>query len=182
MNELKSDHESFISRTSEDRLVQNSGLKIGKKRNPDKENSSQRKNFEEQVDNIQEYQDERMALAISLGKKFNQMIKDSTLEENKGPIQKSLETEILQSWQDFILRNNNPPPEDVETPEGYGSLAGILMSFKALIDLRNKTNQTNFRLEKISKELEMYKSTCDTLFERISLLEDKLSKENQEKE
>lgn len=144
-------------RTSEERLVQNAGLKLSNKKSVFAEKKQVRERFNEAVDRVQETQATGVHRALELGQKFNKIFNDKTLPENKGPMGKSLEKEVLREWQNYIMEMNNPPDDDFATPEGAGSLSGLLMAFSALLKLRDRANSAEFRVQELEKEIKSLK-------------------------
>lgn len=144
-------------RTTEDRLVQNAGLKLSNKNSVFAEKQAVREKFNEAVDRVQETHVEGVQRALELGQKFNKIFNDKTLPENKGPMAKSLEKEMLREWQNYIMEMNNPPDDDLTTPEGAGSLSGLLMAFSAILKLRDRANYAEYRVQELEKELKALK-------------------------
>ena len=125
-------------RTTEDRLVTNTGLKISNKKSVFAGKQEVREKFNQVVDRAQETHVDGVHRALELGQKFNKIFNDRTLSDNKGPMTKSLEKEVLREWQNYIMQMNNPPEDDFTTPEGAGSLSGLLMAFSAILKLRDR--------------------------------------------
>jgi len=144
-------------RTSEDRLVQNAGLKLSNKKSVFDEKKAVREKFNDAIDRVQETHFEGVQRALELGQKFNKIFNDKTLPDNKGPMAKSLEKEVLREWQNYIMEMNNPSDENLTTPEGAGSLSGLLMAFSALLKLRDRANSAEYRVQELEKELKAVK-------------------------
>lgn len=154
-------------RTSDERLKTNAGLKLSNKKSIFSEKKEIRERFNEAVDATQESRVEGVHRALELGKKFNKIFNDKTLPENKGPMTKSLEKEVLREWQSYILELNNPPDDDLTTPEGAGSLGGLLMAFSALLRLRDRANTAEYKVQELEKEIKALKLAM-TQFETSS--------------
>jgi hypothetical protein len=144
-------------RTSEDRLQTNAGLKLSNKKSVFSEKREIRERFHEAVDAAQEKHHDGVHRALELGQKFNKIFNDKTLPDNKGPMVKSLEKEVLREWQNYIMEMNNPPDDDLTTPEGAGSLGGLLMAFSALLKLRDRANTAEYRVQELEKEIKTLK-------------------------
>lgn len=81
-------------------------------------------------------------IAVELAKQFWSIAKDTTLEKNKGPIQKSLEKEVIGKLLEFASSLNN----DTSEFEGAGSMAIIMLLLKISLHLRDNNNSLNYKL------------------------------------
>src|SRR6266705_5360640 len=104
-------------------------------------------NFNEQVS---DYQTQQAALVKKSGEltgKFMNFIKDSTLKENKGPIQLEMEQQICRDLTDLSLELN----QDEHQPEGIGSAGMTLLLLKIVMFQRDKINEMSYKLSKLEK-------------------------------
>lgn len=147
---------SFDNQLPEERLTKNAGIKL--KNKEVLESQDIKKKFEEAVDQYQQNSNENISKAIELGQKFISLLNDKTLSANAGPMQKSLEKELLKEWQSYILEMNNPPESDLTTPNGMGSLSGILLLFSCIIRLRDRANNLDFKIHLLEKEINQLKT------------------------
>ncbi|HVI40810.1 MAG TPA: hypothetical protein VM577_09130 [Anaerovoracaceae bacterium] len=85
-----------------------------------------------------------------LGSKFVEMMKDKTLPENKGPIQQSLEKEILGKLINFAIDLNN----DMDEPkDSMGSIGLLALVFKSTLVMRDKYNLLEYKVEQLERQL-----------------------------
>ena len=148
------------SRTSEERLKQNSGIKLSNKKSSLPDGLDLKQRFNDAVDDSVKESSEQIKQIIILGEKFKSILSEKRLPENMGPIQKSTEKEIVSEWRDFINTLNN----DEDKPYGYGSLAAILLIFGSLIKFRDRANMVEYKNQMLEAELKEIK-------ERLSKLE-----------
>lgn len=117
----------------------------------------EKKSAQEELDKIaesyQENNDSYMQEALELSKKFVLALNNKKLDSEKGPVEKSVEKEILTNFLQLIDRANR----DKNQPEGIGSTGGFSLVFSCLFKLRNRLNI----LEKENADL---KTTLNKLF------------------
>lgn len=104
-------------------------------------------NFEGQVEDYQIQQQKLVKQAMDLTNKFNEFIKDSTLKENKGPIQLDLEKQICKDIVDLSLVLN----ADETQAEGIGSAGVNLLLLKIVMYQRDKINELGYKISKLEK-------------------------------
>lgn len=84
----------------------------------------------------------RNVKAFELGKKFISVLNDKTLPENKGPINKNVESQICLDLFNLAQEINNDPAEQ----ESAGSAMLDTLFFKSLFILRDKLNKLEYQL------------------------------------
>jgi hypothetical protein len=104
-------------------------------------------NFNEQVEGYQEQQSAIVKKTAELTTQFNNFIKDSTLKENKGPIQLEMEKQICKDLVDLSLELN----QDQTQAEGIGSAGLNLLLLKIVMYQRDKINELGYKLSKLEK-------------------------------
>jgi len=104
-------------------------------------------NFEGQVENYQTQQSIIVKKTAELTSVFMGMIKDSTLKENKGPIQLNLEQQICKDLTELSLELN----QDDTQPEGIGSAGMTLLLLKIVMVQRDKINELGYKISKLEK-------------------------------
>jgi hypothetical protein len=104
-------------------------------------------NFNEQVSEHQEQQSALVKKTAELTLQFNQFIKDSTLKENKGPIQLEMEKQICKDIVTLSLELN----QDQTQAEGIGSAGVNLLLLKIVMYQRDKINELGYKLSKLEK-------------------------------
>ncbi len=80
-----------------------------------------------------------------LGTKFKSLIEDKFLPENKSPIAKDLEKEILDGLSSLATDINNDPSQ----LEGMGSVAMCQLIMKMMLIQRDTINSLLFRINKL---------------------------------
>lgn len=99
--------------------------------------------------------------AVELVKQYWNVFKSSALENNKGPIEKGIEKELLLSLQEYILDLNN----DSSKPEGFGSSAALSLLFKSMFLMRDRNNELAFKIQQLEKEVEKLKLSSEKIIE-----------------
>jgi hypothetical protein len=103
------------------------------------------KDANEAVSKLEEYKKR----SWDLGVKFKALIEDRFLPENKSPISKNLEKEVLDGLSALATVINC---DDMQ-PEGMGGTALSQLIMKMLLVQRDTINLLMFRVEKLEKEL-----------------------------
>ena len=80
---------------------------------------------------------------------FLELVRNKTLPENKGPLEKTAEIDLLQKLQKFALNVN----ADLNEPDGLGSVITTMLLAKGLLIMRDALNQTQFDLEQVRQQL-----------------------------
>ena len=93
-----------------------------------------------------------------LSTKYRNIIKDQTLEENKGPAAKTFEKEVIKQLCDVGLRLNN----DSSQPEGIGSIGLTSLLLNIILIQRDTINSLSFQVSKINAAI---KDVLDALKE-----------------
>lgn len=90
----------------------------------------------------------RKRKCADLGSKFLSVLNDKTLIENKTPMAKDVELDLLSSLIKIAVEINTDTSEN----EGMGSLAMITMLLNGMMRQRDKINELSFRLSKLETE------------------------------
>lgn len=135
---------------------QKSGLKISNNKSmfqtqkkPSKEESAQKAN------QLNEQANSYSKRASDLAGKFTKMLNDKTLTENKNLFIQDIEKEILSE----LLKLGVEINLDESQQEGMGSMGLISLLFKSVISQRDKINNLEYKLEKISFEIDKKSSS-----------------------
>lgn len=107
-----------------------------------------RENFERQADEVFNQIQDRKQKAVELVQLFWGFIKDETLLNEKGPVRKNLEKEVVGKILDFATEMNN----DEQESEGAGSVAIITLLLKTVLYLRDQNNDIRYRLSTMEKK------------------------------
>lgn len=108
-----------------------------------------KQNFEKIADAAFDKMQDRQQKALEMGAQFINLMKDKTLVQNKTPTDLSIEKEILSKLITFNIEVNNDEME----AEGMGSTVLLQLLFSSSINLRNKCNQLEYRLEQLEKQI-----------------------------
>lgn len=103
--------------------------------------------FNDQVSEYQVQQAEIVKKSAEMTSKFMAIMKDSTLKENKGPIQIEMENQICRDLTDLSLELN----QDQTQPEGIGSAGIALLLLKIVMLQRDQLNECRYKLSKLEK-------------------------------
>lgn len=92
----------------------------------------------------------RKQQAYEISQQFLQFFKSKTLPENKGPIEQSLERDIIKKVSEFAVEINNDPDEQLD---GMGSTGVDILLLKAVISLRDSLNEAHYEIDQLKKQL-----------------------------
>lgn len=138
----------------EPKKTPNKGLKIKSDRSQFSKIAEQRQKFEENADAFIAQRNARNKEALELAKKFMGLVKDKTLPENKTPISKDVENEVINDLIQFALDINDDPEER----NGMGSSALINLLFKVVLVQRDAINQLDYKIAQLTKQLSSLKA------------------------
>lgn len=105
----------------------------------------ERKNFENQVEEHLKTESELAKKISELGSQYMNLIKDKTLNENKGPIQLEIEKSLPKEMASLSLDLNN----DQTQAEGVGSIGLILILLKVSLLQRDLINELSYEVYKL---------------------------------
>lgn len=103
------------------------------------------------VKGIQERDSSYKSRAADLVLQFKKAMDDKTLTENKNIFSKELEKEVLGKMIQLAVEINN----DVNEPEGMGSLSWITLLLKTCFSQRDKVNNLEYKITKLEKTLNL---------------------------
>jgi hypothetical protein len=115
---------------------------------------AQARDFQGLAKEVHERSQELNERAINLSKKFIEIMKDTTLAENKGGIAKNFEGQIVSDLANLGMEINNDQTKD----EGEGSIGLIVLLFKTVISQRNRINSLEYKLQKLEKNFSIVQS------------------------
>ncbi len=105
--------------------------------------------FEKKAEEVHNKILSRNEQAFELGKQFLELMKDKTLPTNKGPMQQSLEREIINKLIAFGTELNNDELEK----EGMGGISLLMLVFKSTLTMRDKYNVLEYKVEQLERQL-----------------------------
>lgn len=115
---------------------------------------NQAREFQGRAKEAHERSEEFKTQALELSKKFMEMVKDTTLLENKGQIAKNVEGQIISDLAKLGIDMNNDETQD----EGMGSIGLVLLLFKTVLYQRNRINSLEYRVQKLEKNSSVVQS------------------------
>jgi len=104
-------------------------------------------NFKEKVENIQEKKYVYKDRGAFLTAKFQKIIHDKTLPQNKSIFQKDAEKELFKDMIQLAIDINNDDNES----EGMGSLGWIALLMQTTLHLKDRANHLEYELAEIKK-------------------------------
>lgn len=104
--------------------------------------------FNQTAEQVHSKRMENNQKAFELGKAFLNILNDKTLSENKGPIAKSTEVEILTGLIEYGTSMNN----DENESEGTGSIAIIMILLRSILILKDKINALEYSINSLNKK------------------------------
>ena len=102
--------------------------------------------FQQQVQQVHEKSSSYKIRAAELANNFSQLMSDKTLAQNKNPFANEVRRELLGNMVQLAKDINNDPNE----LEGDGSLIWIIVLFNTCFDQRDRINQLEYNLSKLS--------------------------------
>lgn len=104
--------------------------------------------FSDTAEQVHSKKMENNQKAFELGKAFLNILNDKTLPENKGPIAKSTEVEILTGLIEYGTSINN----DENESEGAGSISIIMILLRSILILKDKINALEYSINNQNKK------------------------------
>jgi hypothetical protein len=141
--------------------IVNKGIKLGasKARLAKKtEEANIKENFQARAKNAHQKMEGYKFEAVKLAQEFNKIFTSKILPRNKGPIETSLEREILGKLIDWAIMVNN---DENEPMIGQGSVGMITLLFNSIIKLRDRNNEVEYQLASLKKDIQDIKSKID---------------------
>lgn len=123
-------------------------LNVGKSKFAAK--SAQKNNFETQAAQTVERMENKKKQAFEISQNFIALLKTQVLPENKGPLEQSLEREIIGKITHFTDALNNDPEEE---RDGMGSTGAVILLLKSVLILRDLRNQDSYRIAQLEGQL-----------------------------
>lgn len=135
------------------------GVKINNAKSKFGKQAAEKQMFAENADSAVAGDLDRKTRAIQLVNKFWQVVQDKTLAENKGPLQMSVEAQLVKDLIGFANEMNNDPNEI----EGTGSVAIITLLVKTMLKTRDSNNESAFKIQKLEKNVSQLSSQVEQL-------------------
>lgn len=144
-----------IINPNDKQVVANKGVKLRNKgfekaEQEKLEKEEYKKRFEQQADKTIEHIDAKQQKSLGVVSKFMQIVKDKTLDVNKGPIAKDVEREIRQEFVQLVIDLNN---DETEENNDQGSTIAISILTKIALMYRDQINNLEYELSQIKKDL-----------------------------
>lgn len=105
--------------------------------------------FDDRADEIFADHENKKQRCLKLGVKFLSILNDKTLLENRSPIIKDLEKQIVNELISLANDINNDEMED----EGMGSMAIMTLLIRTTLMQRDKINELDYKLHKFESEI-----------------------------
>jgi hypothetical protein len=144
-----SNEERTSFESKKDNIENVQSVKIDGKKSRYSRQLEKKQDFEKRAEDAQGVLAGRQAQAFDLSKKFIDIMEDKTLSVNKGPMQQSIEREVINKLIDFSVEVNN----DVLEKEGMGSTGLIILLFRSLMIMRDKYNLMEYKMHQIEQQL-----------------------------
>jgi len=108
----------------------------------------EKQNFEEKASEVNEQMQARNHKGFEISKQFMEILKNKTLPENKGPLETSLERDLLKQISEFSYEINN----DLNQPHCMGSTAIDVLLLRSIFVLRDGLNEALFKINQLEKQ------------------------------
>lgn len=118
--------------------------------------------FEEKVKEVSIKMENDTNEAYLLGKRFLEIMSDKTLLVNKGPLEKSIEKEVLNNLIQFAIKINNDvynENQEVVKSEGMGNITINTLLLSSILKLRDRFNTLEYEIEQLKKQMLSSQST-----------------------
>jgi len=135
-------------------MKRKSGLKINNDKSLFKQEKSQKIDFRQRVNDILKKEDEQKQLSFELNSKYQQILKDKTLDSEKTSSIRDSEKEIIKDLIDFSRIINS----DEQQTEDIGTISLLVVLLRNLLLQRDRINELEFVHNKTLKELEIVKA------------------------
>ena len=103
--------------------------------------------FNEKIEDHQSREKFYFTKVAELTSKINELVKDSTLKINKGPIQIDMEQQTIKDMIALSLQIS----QDQTQEEGMGAAGVNLLLLKIMLFQRDKINELDYKLSKLEK-------------------------------
>lgn len=102
--------------------------------------------FDQEVSQHQKGELEIRNKAAEVSMKFKSLLKDKTVPENRSPLKKDLEEQIIKQLCDVGLKLNG----DQNQPEGVGSIGLLNLMMHTILIQRDEINQLSYKVNKLN--------------------------------
>lgn len=109
-----------------------------------------KEDFDKEVSQHQKSEMEIRNQAAEMAMKFKSLLKDRTVLENKSPLKKDFEEQVIRQLCDVGLKLNNDPNQ----PEGIGSIGILNLMMHAILIQRDTINNLSHKVSKMHIALE----------------------------
>lgn len=137
------------------------GVKLDRSKSQFAQKARSKEDFEQRADAVHSQMVDKNEKAAKLSKDFWDMVRGKILVRNKGPIDKSMEKEVITNLISYARDLNNPPFNENDTnpsEEGLGSISIIALLMKTAIHQRDLYNELEFRLSAAEKKIKLLSS------------------------
>ena len=142
--------EKFSLEGRQEDLPAPQALKIDSRKSRYVKQAETKQAFEKRAEEVHNKILTRNEQAYELGKQFLDLMKDKTLPINKGPMQQSLEREVINKLIAFGTELNN---DQTEPQEGMGGISLLMLIFKSTLIMRDRYNLLEYKVEQLEKQL-----------------------------
>lgn len=155
---------SFES-SSDNQPAVNKSIKISNNKSRFAQQRDRKAKFDEYAKEVHNRREGYQYEAIKLGQEFNKFFKDKTLPENKGPLEKSFELEIINKLISYAIAVNN---DEAEPQDGMGSVAIITLLINVVLRLKDQQNHYEYNHHLLKQEIASLKTQIDKLLAQKS--------------
>lgn len=105
--------------------------------------------------------------AAQLVKNFWVILKDTELQENKGPLSKNIEKEALNNLIEYARSLNN---DENQMEDSLGSISLITLLFKSVLYQKDLLNNANYEINNLKENIELLKNELrDGLSKKVDI-------------
>lgn len=111
--------------------------------------------FQQKAQDVHDKLEGYQETGFKLGKEFNEIIEKKVLSENKGILERKLETDIIQRLVMYAIAVNN---DANEPQDGMGSVALITLLLNMITKLNDKILHNKYDISLLMSEIKQLKS------------------------
>ena len=142
------------------------GIRLNSDRSRFARKAKVKQEFEQQAQETHANYEGYLKEGYELGNKFIKLVVDTTLIENKGPMSKSIEKEIISELVSWAIAANNEIDVKKVSKDGMGSCSVIALLLNAILKIRDNYNSVQYKCFKLEEDLLKLSSEVEKLHEK----------------
>lgn len=120
-------------------------------------------NFEEKVKEIEQNKQKYKQKISQAALNFKKIIEDKTLSENKSPISKEIDSQVLKELTDLASKINSDESEQ----EGMGSILLNTILLKFMLVYRDRFNSLEYKIQLLNNRIDEFPTLIEKRLDRL---------------